>query len=159
MFEISGYFTDSRRVARAGNEAAGLLVRVGSWAFRQGEDGWAPESIVRQFDRALTTAAKLVDVGIWVPGMNHGWEDGYWFADDIDPPLWRFHRPPPSRSPIPDEMRSAVYARDEYTCVTCGADDKLSLDHIHPRSKGGKDTFENLQTMCIPCNSRKGAKV
>lgn len=35
----------------------------------------------------------------------------------------------------------------------------LSLDHIHPYSLGGEDTLGNLQTLCRPCNSRKGARV
>ena len=32
-------------------------------------------------------------------------------------------------------------------------------DAIHPYSLGGEDTFDNLQTLCRPCNSRKGARV
>ena len=35
----------------------------------------------------------------------------------------------------------------------------MTKDHIHPKSKGGRDTLDNYQTMCYPCNSRKGAKV
>lgn len=32
----------------------------------------------------------------------------------------------------------------------------MTKDHIHPVSKGGKDTLDNLQTMCENCNNRKG---
>lgn len=62
------------------------------------------------------------------------------------------------RARIPTGLRLAVYERDDYRCVTCGADRPLSLDHIYPWSLGGKDTLENLQTMCVPCNCRKGAR-
>lgn len=63
------------------------------------------------------------------------------------------------RSKIPDALRAAVYERDGHACLHCGATDRLSLDHIHPWSLGGEDTLENLQTLCRPCNSRKGARV
>ena len=35
----------------------------------------------------------------------------------------------------------------------------MTKDHILPKSKGGKDTLENFQTMCCICNSNKGNKV
>jgi DNA-directed RNA polymerase subunit RPC12/RpoP len=63
------------------------------------------------------------------------------------------------RAQIPLALRLEIYARDGYQCVTCGSIVDLSLDHIHPWSLGGSDERENLQTMCRPCNSRKGAKV
>lgn len=63
------------------------------------------------------------------------------------------------RARIPLELREAVYERDGYRCVVCGVGRPLSLDHIFPWSLGGEDTFENLQTMCVPCNCRKGARV
>ena len=62
------------------------------------------------------------------------------------------------RAPIPPSVRQAVYDRDGWRCLHCGARDQLSLDHMIPWSKGGGDEPENLQTLCRPCNSRKGAK-
>lgn len=66
---------------------------------------------------------------------------------------------PRSRKPISNKLRKRVYERDHCRCVTCGATDHLSLDHIIPWSLGGEDTMENLQTMCRSCNSRKGNRV
>lgn len=40
----------------------------------------------------------------------------------------------------------------------CGARKNLSVDHVHPESKGGKATLDNCQTLCKSCNSRKGAR-
>jgi hypothetical protein len=64
-----------------------------------------------------------------------------------------------ARKHIPVEVRRFVYERDEHRCVTCGSTERLSLDHIIPWSLGGADDPVNLQTMCRPCNSRKGARV
>lgn len=54
--------------------------------------------------------------------------------------------------------RDNVFKRDNHTCVYCGEDDAraMTIDHILPKSKGGKDTFENCVTACKPCNSKKG---
>ena len=48
--------------------------------------------------------------------------------------------------------------RDGYTCMYCGARDKLTIDHMLPSSRGGKTSFENCVTACQPCNNRKGNK-
>lgn len=53
--------------------------------------------------------------------------------------------------------REAVYRRDGYRCVTCGAGDELSIDHIVAIKDGGTNRLENLQTMCRSCNTEKGA--
>lgn len=66
---------------------------------------------------------------------------------------------PEERAAITDAVRQMVYRRDGYRCVGCGTSERLSLDHIHPWSLGGSDDPTNLQTMCVPCNSRKGARV
>lgn len=59
---------------------------------------------------------------------------------------------------INQTLRMRVYERDGFSCVTCGAQKNLSLDHIKPEVLGGESTLENLQTMCTSCNSRKGAR-
>jgi 5-methylcytosine-specific restriction endonuclease McrA len=41
-------------------------------------------------------------------------------------------------------------------CAYCGIEDNgLHLDHVYPRSKGGKLTLENTAMCCIRCNSTK----
>lgn len=74
---------------------------------------------------------------------------------------WHWQRgrdPLARREQIPDGLRAAVYDRDGNACLHCGASEGLTLDHIYPYSLGGPDTMRNLQTLCRPCNSRKGAK-
>lgn len=54
--------------------------------------------------------------------------------------------------------RWAIYARDRFTCVYCGATSDLSLDHVLPEVLGGTHAYENLVTSCMPCNRARGAR-
>ena len=64
------------------------------------------------------------------------------------------------RGKVSNKMRFAVYERDHYRCRKCGRKtNDLEVDHIIPIAKGGKSTFDNLQTLCHRCNYEKGAKI
>jgi 5-methylcytosine-specific restriction endonuclease McrA len=55
--------------------------------------------------------------------------------------------------------RRNLFARDQNTCQYCGhshAVGHLSFDHVLPRSRGGKTTWENVVCCCLKCNGRKG---
>jgi 5-methylcytosine-specific restriction endonuclease McrA len=58
--------------------------------------------------------------------------------------------------------RQNIFIRDKHTCQYCGryfeARD-LNLDHVIPRDKGGRTTWENLVTSCVRCNTRKSNKL
>ncbi|MHC4471088.1 MAG: HNH endonuclease [Planctomycetota bacterium] len=54
--------------------------------------------------------------------------------------------------------RRNIYRRDAYTCQYCGArpgSELLSIDHVVPRSEGGKSTWENCALACLECNKKK----
>jgi len=46
-----------------------------------------------------------------------------------------------------------------YKCAMCQKKVKLTVDHIIPVSKGGRNEFENLQPLCKSCNSKKSNKI
>ncbi len=50
--------------------------------------------------------------------------------------------------------RRALFLRDEHCCQYCG-DHADSVDHVVPRSRGGRNEWENLVAACRPCNLRK----
>ncbi|NMO20565.1 HNH endonuclease [Pyxidicoccus fallax] len=57
--------------------------------------------------------------------------------------------------------RLNIYARDNDTCQYCGRNlprSDLNLDHVMPRSQGGKTTWENVVCSCVPCNLKKGGR-
>jgi hypothetical protein len=59
---------------------------------------------------------------------------------------------------VPPLTNKALFRRDMNMCGYCGDTfviGQLTRDHIHPRSKGGKDVWENVITACGACNKRK----
>jgi 5-methylcytosine-specific restriction endonuclease McrA len=52
--------------------------------------------------------------------------------------------------------RKRLYRRDDGQCVYCGNKKGLTIDHVLPKSRGGKNTWTNLVTCCSPCNIKKG---
>jgi 5-methylcytosine-specific restriction endonuclease McrA len=65
----------------------------------------------------------------------------------------------PTRAPIPEAIRTAVWRRDQGKCVQCSSNRDLEFDHIIPVAKGGANTARNLQLLCEPCNRSKGASI
>lgn len=61
---------------------------------------------------------------------------------------------------IPIRLREQALERAGYRCQICGATEHLSIDHkVVPWSEGGSSRdLDNLQVLCISCNSRKGAR-
>jgi 5-methylcytosine-specific restriction endonuclease McrA len=54
--------------------------------------------------------------------------------------------------------RLNIYTRDGFKCQFCGQrfdSEDLTFDHVLPRSRGGKTTWENIVTACVACNKAK----
>ena len=52
--------------------------------------------------------------------------------------------------------RKNVLRRDGFRCQYCNQREKLTVDHVVPRSRGGRDQWTNLVAACIRCNNKKG---
>lgn len=60
--------------------------------------------------------------------------------------------------PVPDSLRYRILSEAKGRCTLCGVtkDERpLDIDHIIPRSRGGKTVYENLQVLCSKCNRSK----
>ncbi len=55
--------------------------------------------------------------------------------------------------------RFNLFLRDEFTCQYCGSKGDMTFDHVLPRARGGKTTWQNVVASCSPCNLRKGSKL
>ena len=61
----------------------------------------------------------------------------------------------------PPLCRSNVLARDNFQCQYCArqlTSREATLDHVLPRSRGGRTSWENIVCCCATCNRRKGGR-
>ena len=60
---------------------------------------------------------------------------------------------------IPQDVMDLVWQRDSGKCVECGSNEKIEFNHIVPFSKGGSNTYRNVQLLCKKCNRKKSNKI
>lgn len=63
---------------------------------------------------------------------------------------------------FPAFTRYNIYLRDTFSCQYCGfkfPTEDLTFDHVIPRSRAGKTSWENVVAACAPCNSRKANRL
>lgn len=102
--------------------------------------------------------------GPWLYRMGDG--EGGWMHQVLDEALATagfvpMPRVPPKyrRGHISGPLRRQVFERDGYRCRGCKDWHDLTVDHVIPVSAGGESVFDNLQTLCKSCNSKKGARL
>lgn len=112
---------------------------------------------IRSFARENKDALSM----LWARGDGDGGGVLDMLAEEAGIPRGFGERRAPAKTKavISAGLRTQVFERDAYRCKHCGTHKDLRADHIHPESKGGPTTLENLQTLCAPCNSKKGARI
>ena len=134
---------------------------------------WRPirfTSVRSAVTRVYQGSARIVDPRTFATHGFESWRDAAAFARDTARSLlgagWTMavlevivigrydgHRPGQARF-----TRRNIYKRDRNTCQYCGVrpgTSELTIDHIMPRSRGGKSTWENCVLACVRCNRRK----
>ena len=124
---------------------------------------------------SVQTAAHWTNLGVDETSriINEMVDEGWFVEVDgklIQPQIWKAihedHRPRPrtqserrrDQFKLSSAHRALIYQRDNFRCHYCGSNDRLTIDHKTPMSRGGSDDIENLVTCCKTCNSSKGAK-
>lgn len=120
-----------------------------------------PKAYIRRWGgwrAALSAFVKQVNESAPLPVTSNSSES------ILEKPVTAIAEIPAPRS-IPLALRYKILSRDKFRCVACGASPAkdvgvdLHVDHIHPWSRGGQNTEENLRTLCSKCNLGKGAKL
>jgi len=63
---------------------------------------------------------------------------------------------------VPKPTKRNIWSRDLGECQYCGMKvslDKATIDHVIPKSRGGRNTWENVTLACAPCNQKKGSSL
>lgn len=60
---------------------------------------------------------------------------------------------------ISQQIKDLVWNRDNGKCRECASNEKMEFDHIIPFSKGGSNTYRNIQLLCERCNRTKANKI
>lgn len=60
---------------------------------------------------------------------------------------------------VSQDVKDKVWNRDKGICVQCGSNENLEFDHIIPFSKGGSNTYRNIQLLCQTCNREKSDNI
>ncbi len=70
--------------------------------------------------------------------------------------LWHYKNVPQKTVLL---SRKNIFSRDSNQCQYCGTTKgPLTIDHVIPKRHGGEDTWDNLVSACVRCNSKKGHK-
>lgn len=146
--KIDVNFLEDSAITRLSHGALRLHLEALLWCKRHDREAISVHMVkhFRRVNRIRRAAIdELVEHGVWFHR-----EDGYVPSGH--------HKPRGEDRPfIPLGVRYRVFQRDGHACLICGTTERLTLDHIVPFSKGGPDTEDNLRTLCLRCNIRRGA--
>lgn len=136
------------------------LVLNGSW-FPIGIEP-ASDSI-RKVYTGKADVVSQADNGVWTLYNFEDWCQNPDRNNDVITKYVRFSIPEIIRKPynrlhikkLPLNAHN-IFVRDGFKCWYCGSDEKLTIDHVQPKSRGGKTNWKNLITCCYECNNAKG---
>lgn len=119
---------------------------------------------IEEHERPVPVARGLLDrlLGLHAPlQWSEAREERFALAriEAVFPSLAHVDTEPQRTRAIAQSVKDAVWRRDNGQCVQCGVREELEFDHIIPHSRGGANTYRNVQLLCEGCNRSKGALI
>ena len=161
---LSATYSDDDAILEVGERAELLFVRALAFCSASQSDGFITD---RQLSAKVgaglpgvpARARALVDAGLW-ERVEGGYVVRSWLKwNKSAEQIGRARKQDRERkAALTDAVRAEVYERDGFRCRYCASTSMLALDHILPLALGGGHQLDNLQTLCMPCNDRKGSK-
>ena len=120
-----------------------------------------------RLDRVVTVTPYEDGIGIQKDGVSSkpmifsnidGWFY-YNFIQNSDNIVETLSKSETQSRKISQTVKDRVWNRDQGKCVECGSNEKLEFDHIIPFSKGGSNTYRNIQLLCETCNRIKSNQI
>lgn len=166
---IDDQFHDHPKAEQVGPLGRDLYVAGLEYANRNLTDGFIPKAtagrLVSFYDiPGINVTVNPYDVVqlLLVAGLWDAADGGFQIHDrELFELRWSGQGERPARqewNAIRERLSPIVMQRFDYRCQHCGASNNLAVDHIIPIARGGTNDIENLQVLCQPCNSRKGAR-
>ena len=110
-------------------------------------------------DRLVSNFMKMLDIETELIEFNENFNfDGFEVYRYLIAPTGKVMVRDGSRR-IPETVKNAVWNRDNGCCVYCGSNINIEYDHIIPFSKGGSNTYKNIQILCQSCNRVKSNNI
>lgn len=144
-FRIDDKSAFHRKVLKAGNEAWGAICRAGAVSAGEGTDGRVTKETMLAI-APMKVWQRAITAGLVEQAEQGSFRLAFECCGYID-----------TRTTWSRSAYQSVYERD-VRCRYCGADDRLTIDHVVPRCQGGRDDESNLVVACRSCNSRKGGR-
>ena len=165
LVEVSGYYRRLNNPESFGKDQQGRPIKGLTWI--KSHERWKDRpkrrkevliksrlSIAKQIVRSQELANEILASKPVIPNVPA-------VGEKSDPKQTSREEQYIERRKVTAPVRYAVFNRDDFRCVLCGADAatekeiRLHVDHIFPVSKGGKTTMDNLRTLCSRCNIGK----
>lgn len=149
-----------RIISAPHSSATGLIVSPANQAD-------SPTSCALCGDSSESAVNAMIEYSLHVPDIDLCWScadraaNAFWKKHSGEWLTWENQKnevPINKKAVISRSMRTEVFERDMYRCLRCGDHKRLRADHVIPESQGGETTVDNLQTLCLPCNSWKGVQ-
>jgi hypothetical protein len=108
--------------------------------------------------RDRNVAQDVLNGGFWKLRDDDRCMIGHLLRESVRKETYAFRREEANLHISNRHVRHRIFTRDGHCCLHCGTTDSLSVDHVVAVANGGSNEDDNLQTLCIRCNSIKGAK-